>query len=296
MELNRYLPNHIFSLTNPRDKNLSIQHYHLPIHQPQFTTIQTSLTQNLANLLSTKIMERKNFLRSLLIGAASTPAILNACKKSSVIDDSVGVTTTPTGGSSTSSCIVAPTETEGPFPTKSPASYVRSDITDGRSGYKLTAKIVIGNSNNGCAALAGAIVDIWHCDAEGNYSEYGNTSMQSTNYQSVHFLRGRQTTDSNGLVTFTSIFPGWYSGRATHIHVHVYNAAGTSLKVTQIAFPEGSGSAVALVNGYNKGMSGYTYNKNDNVFSDDTTGIQIATVSGSTSAGFVLNIQLSVPA
>lgn len=241
-------------------------------------------------------MERKNFLRSLLIGTISTPAVISACKKSSTTDDTVGVTTTPTGGSSTSNCTVAPTETEGPFPTKAPASYVRSDITDGRSGYKLTAKITIGNSSNNCNPLSGAIVDIWHCDAEGNYSEYGGTGMQSTNYQSVHFLRGRQTTDSNGLVTFTSIFPGWYSGRATHIHVHVYNSAGKSLKVTQIAFPEGSGTAVALVNGYSKGLSGYTYNKNDNVFSDDTAGIQIATVTGSLNAGFELSIQLSVPA
>jgi protocatechuate 3,4-dioxygenase beta subunit len=62
--------------------------------------------------------------------------------------------------------------------------------------------------------------------------EYGGTGMQSTNYTGVHFLRGRQTTDSAGVGTFTSIFPGWYSGRATHIHVHVYNASGTSLKVT----------------------------------------------------------------
>ncbi|RZL47623.1 MAG: intradiol ring-cleavage dioxygenase, partial [Pedobacter sp.] len=212
-------------------------------------------------------MERKHFLRSLVIGAAATPAIFEACKKSSSSND-VGTTTTPTGGSSTSSCSVAPTETEGPFPTHTPASYVRSDITDGKTGYKLTIKLVVGNSNNNCNPLANAIVDIWHCDAEGNYSEYGGSGMQSTNYQSVHFLRGRQTTDANGLVTFTSIFPGWYSGRATHIHVHVYNAAGTSLKVTQIAFPEGTGTAVALVNGYSKGLSAYTYNKNDNVFSD----------------------------
>ncbi len=239
-------------------------------------------------------MERKNFLKSLLIGAVSTPMIIEACKKTDT--DAIGTTTTPTGGSSSTSCTVAPTETEGPFPTHSPSSYVRSDITDGKTGYKLTAKITIGNSNKSCAALAGVIVDIWHCDAEGNYSEYGGSGMQSTNYQSVHFLRGRQTTDANGLVTFTSIFPGWYNGRATHIHVHVYNTSGNSLKVTQIAFPEGTGSAVATVNGYGKGMSGYTYNKSDNVFSDDSSGIEIASVTGSISAGFVLNMQISVPA
>ncbi|QCR22515.1 intradiol ring-cleavage dioxygenase [Pontibacter sp. SGAir0037] len=243
-------------------------------------------------------MERKRFLKSLLVGAISTPALLAACNKEDELvapsENAGGTVTNP--GTSSSSCTVAPTETEGPYPTKSPASYVRSDITDGRTGYKLTAKITIGNTNNNCAALEGAIVDIWHCDAEGNYSEYGNTGMQSTNYQSVHFLRGRQVTDANGLVTFTTIFPGWYNGRATHIHVHIYRASGTSLKVTQIAFPEGTGSAKALVNGYNKGMSGYTYNSRDGIFNDDTTGIQIATVTGNTTDGFYLSIQLNVAA
>jgi len=242
-------------------------------------------------------MIRKDFLKSLLVGAVSAPALLSACSKDSDdVTPDTGTTGTGTTGTSSGSCTVAPTETEGPFPTKVPASYVRSDITDGKSGYKLTVKITITNSKNSCAALAGALVDIWHCDAEGNYSEYGGSGMQSTNYQSLHFLRGRQTTDANGLVTFTSIFPGWYNGRATHIHVHVYSASGTSLKVTQIAFPEGTGTALTAVNGYNKGMSGYMYNKNDNVFSDDTAGVEVATVTGSTTAGFELAIALAVPA
>ncbi|RYY21436.1 MAG: intradiol ring-cleavage dioxygenase [Cytophagaceae bacterium] len=246
-------------------------------------------------------MERKHFLKSLLMGAASAPVLLTACGgKDDVTPSSTTTTTTTTGsttttgGSSTTNCTVAPTETEGPFPTHTPSSYVRSDITDGRTGYKLTTNITITSSASSCAALAGALVDIWHCDAEGNYSEYGGTGMQSTNYTSVHFLRGRQTTSSAGLVTFTSIFPGWYSGRATHIHVHVYNASGTSLKVTQIAFPEGTGSAIATVNGYAKGLTGYTYNKSDNVFSDDTAGLEIATVTGSTTAGFVLTMNIAV--
>ncbi|AHJ98806.1 dioxygenase family protein [Hymenobacter swuensis] len=242
-------------------------------------------------------MERKNFLKSLFVGALSAPVVLAACSTDdadAVTPDTTGTTGT-TGGTTSGNCSVAPTETEGPFPTKVPSSYVRSDITDGRTGHKLTARITILNSNNSCAALAGALVDIWHCDAAGNYSEYGGTGMQSTNYQAVHFLRGRQTTDANGLVTFTSIFPGWYSGRATHIHVHVYSANGTSLKVTQIAFPEGTGSAVAAVNGYTKGLSGYTINASDNVFSDGVS-LELATVTGSTSAGFELSINLAVPA
>ena len=234
-----------------------------------------------------------------MIGAVSTSVLVDACKKDSVAttDTTTGTTTTTTGGASTSNgCVVAPDETEGPFPTHTPASYVRSDIRDDRTGYKITNKITVVNHNNSCNALSGLLVDIWHCDAEGNYSEYGGTTMQSTNYTAVHFLRGRQTTDSTGTVTFTSIFPGWYSGRATHIHVHIYTASGTSLKVTQIAFPEGTGTALAAVNGYGKGMTGYTYNKNDGVFSDDTAGIEIATVTGNITDGFALSINLSVSA
>jgi protocatechuate 3,4-dioxygenase beta subunit len=117
----------------------------------------------------------------------------------------------------------------------------------------------------------------------------------------VHFLRGRQTTDANGLASFTTIFPGWYTGRTTHIHVHIYNASGTSLKITQIAFPEGANSAVVLVNastanGYTKGMSGYTYNASDNIFSDDTAGVQIASLSGSVTAGYILTHSINVSA
>lgn len=240
---------------------------------------------------------RKKFLKQFFIGAASVPMIIEACKKTNVISDTTETGSGNSGGSSSGTCVVSPTETEGPYPTHSPSSYVRSDIRDDRTGVTLAVKVTIKDTNNSCAALANAVVDIWHCDKDGNYSEY------SSGFTGVHFLRGRQTTDSNGLVTFTSIFPGWYTGRATHIHVHIYNFAGTSLLVTQIAFPEGSSSAVATVNGsggvsygYTKGMSGYTYNANDNVFSDDSSGIEIATLTGSLSAGYELTHNISVAA
>jgi len=242
---------------------------------------------------------RKQFLKKFLIGAASAPVILHACKK----DDLSGTNGSGSGsgsGGSSGTCTVAPTETAGPFPTITPSSLVRSDIRDDRTGVPLTMNITIKNTNNNCAALAGAIVDVWHCDKDGYYSEYGGTAMQSVNYTGVHFLRGRQTTDANGLVSFTTIFPGWYTGRATHIHVHIYNSAGTSLKITQIAFPEGANSATVLVNastanGYTKGMTGYTYNASDNIFSDDTTGVQLAAISGSVSAGYILTHTINVP-
>ncbi|TAH03022.1 MAG: intradiol ring-cleavage dioxygenase [Sphingobacteriales bacterium] len=241
---------------------------------------------------------RKIFLRNMFIGASSVPLILSACKK----DSGTGSDSGSGSGSGGGSCTVSPTETAGPFPTKTPTTLVRSDIKDDRTGVVFTANITIKNKNNSCAVLAGAIVDIWHCDKDGYYSEYGGTSMQTIDFTAVHFLRGRQTTDTNGLVTFKSIFPGWYQSRATHIHVHIYTAAGTSLLVTQIAFPEGSTSAVTTVNtsgaayGYTKGMSGYTNNASDNVFSDDSTGAELATVTGSLAAGYVLTHTIYVAA
>ncbi|MBS1653884.1 MAG: intradiol ring-cleavage dioxygenase [Bacteroidetes bacterium] len=251
-------------------------------------------------------MERKQFLSKGIaaLGMVAIVPLADSCKKDQAVSSSSGSGGTNSGsGGSSSSCVVTPVETEGPFPTKTPSSFVRSDIRDDRTGVAFTMKITIVNTNNSCAVLSGALVDIWHCDKDGYYSEYGGTSMQSVDYTAVNFLRGRQTTDSNGLVTFTSIFPGWYSGRATHVHVHIYNASGTSLLVTQIAFPEGSSSAVSTVNGsggtaygYTKGMTGYTYNASDNIFSDDTTGSEVATVSGSLSGGYVLTHTIRVNA
>jgi len=239
-------------------------------------------------------MERKHFLKSLFAGAITAPALLTACGKDDVTPASSSTTTTTTTGGTTTtssgSCTVIPTETEGPYPTHTPSSYVRSDIREDRTGYALTVKINVTNTAASCAALSGALVDIWHCDKDGNYSEY------VSGLTNVHFLRGRQTTDANGQVTFTSIFPGWYQGRATHIHVHIFTSSGTSLKITQIAFPEGTGSAVLAVNGYSKGLTGYTYYTKDNIFNDDSTGSEIATVTGTTTDGFVLTITLPVAA
>lgn len=248
-------------------------------------------------------MERKDFLKGLgLVGLGSLVIpIITACNNDDTNSSSTDTTTdtsTTTGSSSSGSCSVSPTETAGPFPTKTPSSLVTANIVSDRTGVGFTINITIKNTNASCAVLAGAIVDIWHCDKDGYYSEYGGTGMQSVDYTAVHFLRGRQTADVNGKVSFTSIFPGWYSGRATHIHVHVYNASGTSLLVTQIAFPEGSNSAVVLVNastanGYTKGMTGYTYNASDNVFSDGVSN-EMSVITGSVAAGFVLEHTINV--
>ncbi len=219
-------------------------------------------------------------------------APLVACNKENVAD---GETSTGSGTSS-GACTTTPSETAGPFPTKTPSSLVTSDIRSDRTGVPLAIKITVNNRNNNCAALAGAIVDIWHCDKDGYDSEYGGSGMQSANFTSVHFLRGRQTTDSNGLATFTSIFPGWYAGRAPHIHVHIYSASGTSLLVTQIAFPTDVCNTVysTATNFYTRGLQD-TSNARDNVFSDSLAS-ELATVLGSVSAGYALTHLITVSA
>lgn len=127
-------------------------------------------------------MERKQFIRTLSFLAFSGPMALISCKKDDIdLTSEIGTDTTID-----STCTVTPSETEGPFPTKSPASYVRSDIRKGDGlGVEMAALITIASVKNSCSPLAGALVDIWHCDVDGNYSQYGGTQMQPTNYQSV---------------------------------------------------------------------------------------------------------------
>ncbi|MCF0065705.1 intradiol ring-cleavage dioxygenase [Dyadobacter chenwenxiniae] len=243
-------------------------------------------------------MERKEFLKrgfSALGFAAIMPMI--SCSGNTVDTMETGTETTSgtTTGSASGTCTVTASETAGPFPTKTPGSLVTNDITSDREGTKLSIKITIQNLNKSCEGLPDALVDIWHCDAGGNYSEYGGSGMQSTNYTHVHFLRGRQTTDANGLVTFTSIYPGWYSGRAPHIHVHVYNASGKSLLVTQIAFPEAISKVVYAQGVYASHGQADTSNARDNVFSDGTS-TEMPTVTGSVSAGYELTHAIIVSA
>jgi protocatechuate 3,4-dioxygenase beta subunit len=238
-------------------------------------------------------MERKDFLKNGLLAALGITAVaplIAACNKNDL------TSTSTEGSTETGDCATSPSETAGPFPTKSPSSLVTSDIRSDRTGVPLSINITVNNRNHNCAVLAGAIVDIWHCDKDGYYSEYGGSGMQSANMTTVHFLRGRQTTDEKGLVTFTSIFPGWYSGRAPHIHVHIYDASGTSLLVTQIAFPTTICDTVYTnaTHYYTRGKQD-TSNANDNVFADSLAS-ELATVTGSVDAGYALTHIITVPA
>jgi len=125
-------------------------------------------------------------------------------------------------------CVVTPEQMEGPFFTdvRLNRSDIRSDPTDKsvKDGVPLALTLrVSAVGSTGCTPLAGAMVDVWHCDAVGVYSDAGG------NTAGKKFLRGHQVTDANGAVRFTTIYPGWYPGRAVHIHFKVRILAGPAL-------------------------------------------------------------------
>ena len=202
---------------------------------------------------------------------------------------------TGTGGgtSGTSSCAVTPEETAGPYPDRlgmvSNAAFFRQDITEGRSGLPLLLAINVVNVKNSCSAVANANVEIWQCDAAGNYSEYSQPGYNGTGQT---FLRGLQGTDGTGAATFRTIYPGWYMGRATHIHVQVF-VNGTVVKTTQIAFPEDVSSAVYRTGVYASHGQNSTTNTGDNVFADGTQ-YEMATLTGDATNGYTAALTIGI--
>ena len=194
------------------------------------------------------------------------------------------MTATTSGMTSTNStCAVTPSETTGPFPSRT--DLIRSDVREGRPGTALTLTVKVVNVNSGCAAVVNAQVEIWHCDEVGNYSQYGTVTNQT-------FYRGIQTTSANGEATFTTNYPGWYQGRATHIHVEA-TVAGRSVKVSQIAFPESINNVVHTSGVYSTKGTNPMSNVSDGIFADSLAS-ELVTPTGSVAAGYAALFQLGV--
>ncbi len=133
-------------------------------------------------------------------------------------------------------CIVRPALTEGPFfvDEKLKRVDVRGEPngSNPRPGATLQLQFMVSSIGKNCGPLAGAMVDIWHCDADGNYSDVQNMAGKK-------FLRGYQLTDAKGQAQFTTIYPGWYPGRAVHIHFKIRSGNNFSHEFTsQLFFDE----------------------------------------------------------
>ncbi len=166
-----------------------------------------------------RIISRRDMLA---LFRAITALFIVGCtsKKSSFAQVSTDKTTLP-------GCIVSPEQTEGPYfvDEKLNRSDIRFDSADGKvvEGVPLQLTLrVSGVGENGCTPVAGAIIDVWHCDALGVYSDVTDRSFDTVGKK---FLRGYQVTDASGTVQFTTIYPGWYQGRTPHIHFKVRTTA-----------------------------------------------------------------------
>jgi len=242
-----------------------------------------------------------------------------ASSSSSSSGGSSGGTSGGSGGSTGSTtCSVIPEETAGPYPGDGSntsggsianalalSGIVRSDIRTSVGGASGTAQgvpmtviIDLVNTNAGCADLSGYAIYLWHCDAAGRYSMY-SSGMTAENY-----LRGVMATGSDGTATFTTIFPGCYSGRMPHMHFEVYRSTTSAsqwtnkLRTSQIAFPPEVCSAVyAGASGYSASVANLARISfaTDNVFSDGVT-TQLASVTGDLSNGYVARLQVGIAA
>lgn len=219
---------------------------------------------------------------------------------------------TPTLTRAIAECgVEIPKETAGPYPgdgSNGPnvleaSGAVRRDITSSfgtgsatADGVLLTFTLTLLDNSNGCVPLAGAAVYAWHCDREGRYSMY-DSGLADENY-----LPGVQEADANGQVTFTSIFPGAYSGRWPHIHFEVFEsmsnatAAGQLLAVSQIALTQAACNDVYATAGYEASVRNITRTtlQSDNVFGDDGGIYQLATMTGSAAAGYTAGLNVTI--
>ena len=190
-----------------------------------------------------------------------------------------------------------PAMEEGPYfiEEKLLRSDVRSDPSTGvlQAGTLLTLAITVQNQSGGvCSPLTGAYVDIWHCNASGIYSDEAQENTTGQKY-----LRGYQITDDNGLVQFTTIYPGWYSGRTVHIHLRVRTYSGSTVLgdfETQAFFDPSVTTAVYAQAPYSSRGNPDTLNSTDRVYTGASNASLNLWTLTKTSGGYAATLNLAV--
>ena len=225
-----------------------------------------------------RVLSRREVLA--LLGAMSVGAVAVACAPGSAASGvataaaSSGATATALAtatavavASSLPSCVVVPELTEGPYYVNEnlDRSDIRTDTSDGSvsAGAVLTLDWVVSQvDGNACIPLEGVLVDVWHCDASGNYSDVGNE-------QGHDFLRGYQHTDASGKARIVTVYPGWYQGRAVHVHFKIRtDAAATSgfEFTSQLFFDDAFSDAVYAGSAYAVKGKHDVQNANDGIY------------------------------
>lgn len=197
------------------------------------------------------------------------------------------------------SCIVTPDQTEGPYFVEERLNRrdIRVDPSTGavKAGVPLSLTLRLSSMSAGtCAPLAGTLVDVWHCDALGMYSDVRDGRFNTVGQK---FLRGYQVSDASGMVTFQTIYPGWYTGRAVHIHFKVRtNPAGSRGRdfTSQLYFDEATTDAVHAKAPYNTKGRRNTLNVADGIYRDGGRQLTLPLVAqaGGYAATFEIGMQL----
>jgi protocatechuate 3,4-dioxygenase beta subunit len=190
-------------------------------------------------------------------------------------------------------CVVKPELTEGPYfvDEKLNRSDVRADTKSGavKEGSQLELEFKVSQvSNTECKVLSGAMVDIWHCDAQGVYSDVQDRQFDTTGQ---NFLRGYQLTDKNGAAKFKTIYPGWYPGRAVHIHFKI--RTGTHEFTSQLFFDENLTDKVYASDDYKK-TGNRSRNERDGIFrqSDNQLNLSLSETEKGHKAVFEIGIYI----
>ncbi len=196
------------------------------------------------------------------------------------------------------SCVVRPQQFEGPFFTDArlERSDVRLEPTTGerREGTPFMLTLRVFQIADRCTPLEGATVDIWHCDAAGEYSAFEDT-RQGFDHVGQIWLRGYQVTDENGEASFTTIYPGWYPGRAVHIHVKIRATLtnGKSYEFTsQLYFLDELSDVVFQKAPYLRDGERGTRNANDFIFA--MGGEQLVLDVGGTAEGYAATFDIGL--
>jgi len=188
-----------------------------------------------------------------------------------------------------STCLLQPEVTQGPYYVD--GELIRSDISEDQIGVPLYLDIQLVDTSN-CLPVPAVFMDIWHCNSTGVYSGVtakSNGNGNDTSNLEATFLRGIQQTDVNGVAQFESIFPGHYTGRATHIHVLAHNTNDTTIRTNgtllsgnftahashsgQIFFDQDLISQVEATASYKDNQQVLTTNAEDYLFFEEAAGM-----------------------
>lgn len=245
-----------------------------------------------------RILSRREVLQ-LLSGAGGT-FLLGGATHASIAGASASANIPArTGGATLPDCIVRPEMTEGPYFTdeRPERSDIRVEPSTGevKPGLPLTLTFNVSHIRAGaCAPLPGALVDIWQCDALGRYSAF-NDNVLGFDARGESFLRGHQQTDEYGAASFATIYPGWYPGRAVHIHfkIRTEDVEGQAYEFTsQLFFDESINDTVHALAPYAEHGRRNILNTSDSLFSEELL-LEVASQEDAYAAAFSIGLDLT---